>query len=271
MEVSRSGYYKYLRRDTCVKLGEQKLLIEVKLLSELSRDSYGSRRIAKGLQAQGYRIGRHAARTLMRKAGVTCKQRRRYCATTNSKHNLALAPNILNREFTVTVPNKVWLTDITYLWTLEGWLYIAAVLDLFSRRIVGWAMTSHMRETLVQEALQMALARRRPQSGLLHHSDRGGQYAGQAYQLDLKMAGITVSMSRKGDCWDNAVMERFWGSLKSERTNNVIYSTRQIAKAEVINYIEMFYNSKRMHSTLNYISPLQFENQFLLEKMSANT
>lgn len=271
MEVSRSGYYKYLRRDPYIKLGEQKLLIEVKLLAQSSRNSYGSRRIAKELQAQGYQISRYAARTLMRKAGVVCKQRRRYCVTTNSKHSLAVAPNILNRKFTIAIPNKVWVTDISYLWTLEGWLYIAAVLDLFSRRIVGWAMANHMKEVLVQDALLMALTRRQPPSGLLHHSDRGVQYAAQNYQQELKDAGITVSMSRKGNCWDNAVMERFWGSLKSERTNSRIYPTREIAKADVIDYFEMFYNSKRLHSTLNYLSPMQFENQFLLKNLSTIT
>jgi len=155
-----------------------------------------------------------------------------------------------------------------YLWTLEGWLYVAAVVDLFSRRVVGWSANSHMRESLVNDALQMALCRRRPKPGLLHHSDRGIQYASHQYQATLKAAGMTVSMSRKGNCWDNSVMERFWGSLKSERTDGITYTTREEAKADVINYIEIFYNSKRLHSTLGYLSPMQFENQFLLNEVS---
>jgi transposase InsO family protein len=272
MEVSRSGYYKYLKANLGQKYQlENKLLVEVKALSKESRSNYGSRMMAKNLQAKGYQIGRYAARTLMRKAGIECKQRRRYRVTTQSKHDFVVAKNVLNREFTVNTPNRVWLADITYLWTLEGWLYIAAILDLFSRCVVGWAMANHMRETLVNEALQMALGRRQPDQGLLHHSDRGVQYASDNYQSALRAAGITVSMSRKGNCWDNSVMERFFGSLKSERTDNTIYKTREEAKADIIDYIEMFYNSKRLHSTLNYATPMQFEKQFLLKNVSTFT
>lgn len=272
MKASRSGYYRYANAKPRVRKPlEMKRLVEVKALAAESQYSYGKRRIAKGLQAKGYAIGCYAARTLMRKAGIECKQRRRYRITTQSRHTLAVADNRLNRAFIVTLPNRVWVVDITYLWTLEGWLYIAAVLDLFSRRLVGWAMAAHMRETLVNEALQMALGRRQPKPGLLHHSDRGVQYASQNYQATLRDQGITVSMSRKGNCWDNAVMERFWGSLKSERTDGKIYLTREVAKADVIDYVEMFYNSKRLHSTLGYVSPMQFENQFLLNNLSTFT
>lgn len=238
---------------------ELKLLVEVKALDKLSRSSYGSRRIAKSLQANGYAVGRYQARTLMRKACVECKQRRRYRVTTQSRHSLPIANNVLNRHFSVAVPNRVWVADITYLWTNEGWLYIAGVLDLFSRRVVGWAIASHMRTELIGDALQMALGRRRPAFGLMHHSDRGSQYAGDDYQTMLKKSGIIVSMSRKGNCWDNAVMERFFGSLKSERTDQINYLTREEAKLDVIDYIEMFYNSRRLHSTLGYITPVQFE------------
>lgn len=272
MEVCRSGYYKYLQSKLCQRdILENKLVIEVKALAKESRNSYGSRMMAKHLQIKGYCVGRYAARTLMRKAGIECKQRRRYRITTQSNHEFVIAKNILNREFSVNAPNRIWLADITYLWTLEGWLYIAAILDLFSRRVVGWAMENHMRETLVNEALQMALGRRQPKQGLLHHSDRGVQYASDNYQSALSAAGITVSMSRKGNCWDNSVMERFFGSLKAERTNNTIYKTREEAKADIIDYIEMFYNSKRLHSTLNYVTPIQFENQFLLKNLSTFT
>lgn len=270
--MSRSGYYKYLQYKPSEKnMLENKLLVEVKALAQESQHSYGSRRMAKSLQMKGYSIGRHAARTLMRKAEIKCKQRRRYRITTQSQHRFAVANNVLNREFTVNAPNRVWLADITYLWTLEGWLYIAALLDLFSRRIIGWAMASHMRETLVNDALRMALGRRQPEQGLLHHSDRGVQYASVDYQSTLNAAGITVSMSRKGNCWDNAVMERFWGSLESERTDAKIYYTRASAKDDVINYFEMFYNCRRLHSSLGYVSPIQFEKQFLLKNMSTFT
>lgn len=272
MCVSRSGYYKYRDSLSSKQPENKRLLVEARVLSQESDNSYGSRRISKGLRAKGYPVGRYAARTLMREAGIMCKQRKPHrVITTQSNHGFAVAKNVLNREFTVNQPNQVWVTDITYLWTLEGWLYVAAVLDLFSRRIVGWAAEAHMREELAQEALQMALWRRQPGEGLLHHSDRGVQYAANQYQSMLKDAGITISMSRKGNCLDNSVMERFWGSLKSERTDDKIYVTREAAKIDVINYIEMFYNCKRLHSSLDYVSPMQFENKFLLNNVSTFT
>ena len=227
--------------------------------------------MSMALQSKGYAIGRCAARTLMRQAGIECKQRRRHRITTDSQHQRPVAENVLNRAFDVQKPNRVWVSDITYLWTMEGWLYIAAVLDLFSRRVVGWAVAHHMRETLVLDALSMALSRRRDTRDLLHHSDQGKQCASERYQTLLKACGITLSMSRKGNCWDNSVMERFWGSLKSERTDNQTYLTRTQAKADVIDYIEMFYNSRRLHSYLGYVSPMKFEQQFLLKNMSTFT
>lgn len=268
LKVSRSGYYKYLTQTGSKKGQKEKLLIEVRALAAESKNSYGSRQMAKQLQSKGYSIGRYAARSLMRSAGIECKQRRRYRVTTQSRHQLPIAENVLNRQFKVAKPNQSWVTDITYLWTSEGWLYLAAVLDLFSRRIVGWALDRQMKESLVNDALQMALGRRQPGVGLLHHSDQGKQYAARDYQQTLKAAGITVSMSRKGNCWDNAVMERFWGSLKSERTDGKTYLTREEAKADIIHYIEMFYNCKRLHSTLGYMTPMQFEKQFLLNNVS---
>lgn len=272
MRVSRSGYYRYVKAQPSKRQQQQaREVMEVKALAAESRYSYGRRRMAKCLQAKGYAIGDYAARTLMRKAGVVCQQRRRHRVTTQSGHGLAVAENLLNRAFNLKAPNRAWVADITYLWTQEGWLYIAAVVDLFSRRVVGWAMAEHMRETLVTDALQMALGRRRPQAGLLHHSDQGAQYASASYQALLREAGITVSMSRKGNCWDNAVMERFWGSLKSECTDKQRYATRHAAKVDVIHYIEMFYNSKRLHSTLGYLSPVAFEKRFLLKNMSTFT
>jgi putative transposase len=272
MQVNRSGYYRHLSgKGDQPSATETRLLLEVKRIAQETRYSYGSRRMAKQLTAQGNPVGRYAARTLMRQAGIECRQRRRYQITTQSQHSLAVAENVLNREFSVAEPNRAWTTDITYLWTLEGWLYIAGVMDLFSRRVVGWAIAEHMRGTLVQEALQMAIGRRQPSQGLLHHSDRGVQYASHDYQGLLFAAGMKVSMSRRGNCWDNAAMERLWGSVKSERTDDQIYHTRKEAKADVIDYLEMFYNSKRLHSTLGYMSPMQFENQFLSKKVSTST
>lgn len=257
MQVSRSGYYRFSKHG--YQLEATQLIVEVKALAKLSRNSYGSRQIAKNLTAKGYPVGRYRARSLMRQAGVECQQRRRYRVTTDSRHRLPVAENVLNRDFTAQQVNQKWVVDLTYLWTQEGWLYLAAVLDIFSRRVVGWALAEHMREELVEDALRMAIGRRCPPKGLLHHSDRGIQYASYAYQACMKETGMVMSMSRKGNCWDNSVMERFFGSLKSERTDHVIYHSREEAKADVIDYIEMFYNSQRLHSSLGYVTPLQFE------------
>lgn len=264
MEVNRSGYYRYIKQITSTKesdIATTKMIIEMKVLHKKTRQSYGSRRMSREMQNKGYKAGRYKIRRVMRENSIECKQRRRYKVTTMSQHSLPIAQNKLDRNFTVFEPNKVWVADITYLWTLEGWLYIAAVVDLFSRRVVGWAMASTMHTELIANALMMAIGRRQPSADLMHHSDRGSQYASQYYQELLKESGITVSMSRKGNCWDNAVMERFFGSLKSERTDGITYLTRQQARNDVIEYIEMFYNADRLHSTLGYVSPVVFEKQ----------
>ncbi len=263
MEVARSGYYQYLQnKNKSTTDREIKLTFELKVLHKNSRGSYGSRRMAKALSAQGHKIGRYKARRLMRQNGISCKQRRRYTVTTQSDHALMVADNLLNRNFYIEHPNLKWVADITYLWTAEGWLYIAAVLDLFSRRVVGWAMSDNMRADLVENAFVMATIRRQPDNGILHHSDRGIQYASQQYQQILQRAEAVVSMSRKGNCWDNAVMERFFGTLKSERTDGKNYATRAEAKSDVIDFIEMFYNTQRLHSTLNYMSPVDYEARY---------
>ena len=274
MKVIRSGYYRYLRGPARrTQNADMRLLVEVKALHNQSGKSYGSRRLSKALQAHGYNVGRYRARTLMHKANIECKQRRRFRVTTQSNHALAVADNKLNREFAVNMPNRAWVADITYLWTQEGWLYVAVVLDLFSRRVIGWALADHMREELASEALSMAITKRHPCSQLMHHSDRGVQYASFGYQELLSKAGAIISMSRKGNCWDNAVMERFFGSLKTERTDGKNYLSRTQAKIDVIDYIERFYNSCRLHSTLNYVSPMQYEkaNQSLFNKVSTFT
>jgi transposase InsO family protein len=202
----------------------------------------------------------------MRLAGIAVKQKRKFKATTDSKHKLPVAPNLLNREFEVSTPNKVWVSDITYIWTAQGWLYLAIVLDLFSRQIVGWAMSNRINRKLVTSALLMAIGQRRPKPGLIFHADRGSQYCSGDFQALLKTHRITCSMSRKGDCWDNAVAESFFASLKTERVFFKKYRTRNKARQDIINYIEMFYNSKRLHSYLGYLSPRMFEKMQALEK-----
>jgi putative transposase len=262
LEVSRSGFYAYVQRQAAPRIDrdEVALLARVQAIHAETRQSYGSRRMAKQLQADGFAVGRYKARRLMRQAGVAVRRpQQRHPGTTDSRHRHAVAPNLLARQFDVAQPDQVWAGDITYLWTAEGWLYLAVLLDLYSRKVVGWAMSQHVDAALVQEALRMALGRRQPAAGLLHHSDRGSQYACQAYQGLLAHAGVRCSMSRKGDCLDNAVAERFFGSLKQEWTAHSQYATRQEARADVIDYIEMFYNSTRQHSYLGYISPNEYE------------
>jgi putative transposase len=261
LDVSRSGFYAYAQRQAASRRDQDEvaLLARVRAIHTATRQSYGSRRMAKQLQAEGVPVGRYKARRLMQAAGVAVRHRKRCPVTTDSRHGYAVAPNLLARQFDVEQCDTVWAGDITYLWTAEGWLYLAAVLDLHSRKVVGWAMSSRIDAALVQEALRMALGRRGPAPGLMHHSDRGSQYACGAYQELLAAHGIRCSMSRKGDCLDNAVVERFFGSLKRERTALGHYVTRQEARDEVIDYIEMFYNSTRLHSSLGYVSPNDFE------------
>lgn len=264
MEVSRSWYYDYKkeRLNKREHPEELELIIKIKEWDKKTCSSYGSRRISKALKAQGHKVGRYKARNLMKKADVLCKQRRKYKKTTTSHSHLWAAENKLNRQFKVDAPNHTWVCDITYFWTSEGWLFLAAVLDLFSRKIVGWSIAEEMRTELVSNALSMAMRRRNPKAGLVHHSDRGCQYSSHEYQSYLKEQGILVSMSRKGNCWDNSVMERFFGSLKSERIHLKGYRTRDQTKSDIIDYIEMFYNSKRLHSYLGYKSPIQFEEEY---------
>ena len=261
LQVSRSGFYAYVQRRATPRIAgdEVALLVRVQAIHAQTGRSYGSRRMAKQLQSEGYAIGRFKARRLMRQAGIAVRPAKHYTVTTDSRHADPIAPNLLARQFDVEQPNQVWAGDMTYVWTAEGWLYVAVLLDLYSRKVVGWAMSSHLSADLVQNALGMALGRRRPAVGLMHHSDRGIQYACHAYQYLLTIHGLRCSMSRKGDCLDNAVVERFFGSLKRERTAHRQYATRQEARDDVIEYIEMFYNSTRKHSYLGYVSPNEYE------------
>lgn len=205
----------------------------------------------------------------MRRAGLTVKVKRKFRLTTDSKHGLPIAENLLDRQFEQKAPNTAWVSDITYIWTDEGWMYLATTMDLFSRKIVGWAMDDHMRTDLVTRALQMAIEKRRPAPGLIHHSDRGSQYASKEFRKLLKKHGILPSMSRKGDCWDNAVMESFYRSLKVERVHRDRYKDHRQARTAVFEYIEAFYNTVRMHSTLGYQSPNEFEAKHFTEVSAA--
>ena len=261
MEVSRSQFYNYLgnlkRLDDP---SEVALKVRVTAIFKEHRDQYGSRRILKQLKNEGYQIGRYKVRRLMRELGLRAKAPKRYKVTTDSRHSFPVAPNILKRKFDVDKPNTFWTADITYVWTLEGWLYLAVVFDLYSRQIVGWAMDKRMKKQLTLDALAMAYWRRKPPSGLLHHSDRGSQYACHDYRKRLNQYGMVASMSRKGNCWDNAPTERFFRSLKSERLSDYRFVKRQSAEMQVLDYIS-YYNSIRLHSTLGYKTPFDYEKE----------
>ena len=259
--ITRSDYYAYQRKikEKPDDPYHRELIEAVKEIAEASDYTYGSRRMKKALNALSYPVSRNKARKLMKEAGVEAKQRKKYKVTTNSKHKQPVFDNVLKRQFDVNRPDQAYVGDITYVWTQEGWLYLAVVIDLFSRKVVGWSMGSRMKSQLVCDALRMAIWQRRPKAGLIVHSDRGSQYASKAYRRLLKSQGFIGSMSRKGDCWDNAVVESFFGSLKQERVQWRHYQTRHEAQQDVLNYISMFYNSHRLHSYLGYKSPSQYE------------
>ena len=266
MEVSRSGFYDYLCAWHHPDPDPDQAALESRIreIFTASRKTYGSRRVLKQLKSEGYTIGRYRVRSLMRKLGLKARTPKRYKVTTDSNHKHPIAPNLLNRQFDVDTPNRVWTTDITYVWTLEGWLYLAVVMDLFSRQIVGWAMNKRMKAQLVLDALAMAYWRRKPSAGLLHHSDRGSQYACGQYRDQLENYQMTPSMSRKGDCWDNAPTERFFRSLKSERLAYCRFASRAAAEMEILEYVT-FYNAYRLHSTIGYMSPMECEKKYLLK------
>ena len=271
LDVSRNGYYHYekVTRKKALDSEHLEMLEWIKLLGEKTNYSYGSRRMKKALNALSYPVSRNKARKLMQEAGVKVRRHKKYKATTNSKHKLPIFDNVLARQFDVAQVDQVYVSDITYVWTKEGWLYLAVVIDLCSRKVVGWSMDSRMKAKLVCDALQMALWQRRPEAGLIHHSDRGSQYASHKFRkllTDNKMVG---SMSRKGNCWDNAVAESFFASLKKERVQLTDYRTRQEARQDILDYISMFYNSYRLHSTLGYLCPNDYEKQLTKMKKVA--
>lgn len=261
LQVSRSGYYAWCGRSVNGRRRRRDALaVRIRATHQEHRGRYGSPRIHKALRAEGESVSENTVAKIMREEQIRGKIKRKFVPrTTDSVHDHPVAANVLDRQFEATAPNRVWLSDITYIWTDEGWLYLAGVLDLFSRKIVGFSMADHLRSELAGDALSMALRRRQPGSGLLHHSDRGVQYASDEYQGLLARQKIQVSMSGKGNCYDNAVMESFWATLKTELVHHEHYATRDQARQSIVEYIEMFYNRKRLHSSLGYLSPEAFE------------
>jgi putative transposase len=266
--VSVAGYQAYRARQAGQgvpgRLSEAALLVHIKAIHAESRGGYGWPRIWRELHARGLRVGKQRVQTLMQRHGIRAKGRRRFKVTTDSRHDLPIAPNLLNREFSVAEPDKVWAGDITYIATDEGWLFLAVVIDLFSRQVVGWSLRADMSREIVLDALRMAWFKRHPsrQAGLIFHSDRGSQYASQDFRDVLAEYGITASMSRRGNCWDNACSETLFGSLKVERLHGQRFETRRQAKDEVIAWL-LWYNQTRLHSTLAYVSPVRFEQDWL--------
>lgn len=262
MRVSSSGYYSWRNRGKSKREKEySRLFPVVRSIHKEVRRSYGARRMSVELQERGFACGRHKASTVMKLAGVEAKTKKKFKITTDSRHALPISPNRLNRDFRIAKQNRAWCSDITYVWTSEGWLYLAVVIDLFSRKVVGWSLKDRMTKELVENAFLMAKGNRLPTHELIFHSDRGSQYCSKRFLQLLKSHNALSSMSRKGNCWDNAVAESFFASLKKERVHNAYYKTRKEAKDDIIDYIVMFYNPKRKHSTLEYLSPMMFEQQ----------
>lgn len=262
LKVSRSGYYEWLKRGESLRKKNDRELAElIRTIFEQNKRRYGSPRIYDEIRDRGIRCSRKRVARLMREMGLKARHKRKFKETTNSKHDYPVAPNLLNRQFKTDAPNQVWVADITYIRTFEGWLYLAAVMDLYSRKIVGWAMSERMTSDLAISALKMAIKRRKPRKGLMHHSDRGVQYASNPYQHVLREHDMICSMSRKGNCWDNSPMESFFSTLKTECIQDKVYLARVLAKREIFEYIEIDYNRKRRHSSIGSMSPEIFENR----------
>jgi len=268
LKVSRSGYYYWLKHPISQrKIKDMQLKQKIKQIYQKSHKRYGSPRIYQQLLREGYAIGKKRVERLMRELAIQAVAKRKYRATTDSKHAKPVAENHLNRDFTPEKPNNSWVADITYIWTAEGWLYLATIMDLYSRRIIGWSLRNRLTKELVIAALDMALKQRNFSADLLLHSDRGSQYASELYQLLLLKNGILCSMSGKGNCWDNAVMESFYRTLKVELIYQHKYETRRQAQSDIFEYIEIFYNRERLHSSLGYYTPEEYE-KLMLTKLS---
>ncbi len=268
--VSPSGYYAWARRPASVRAHrDEELGARVRAAHAASKGRYGSPRVHAELCANGEKVGRKRVARLMKAANLAGRKRRKFRSTTDSNHAFPIAPNVLERDFTATAPNEVWVTDITSIWTREGWLYLAAILDLFSRRVVGWATSANIDRHLALSALELALRERRPREGLVHHSDRGSTYASSDYRDALDAHGLECSMSRKGDCWDNAVAESFFASLKREVEEIDQVGSRAQGNALIGEYIDRFYNLQRRHSTIAYRSPVEFELMYYVQSRAA--
>jgi transposase InsO family protein len=260
LAVSISGYRAWASggKPDRTRLSEPQAVSLIKSIHAEVKAAYGSRRMHRELRGRGHRIGLRRVERLMSVNGIRARHKRRFKATTDSKHSMPVAPNLLARNFTPEAPNRVWTGDITYIETGEGWLYLAIVLDLFNREVVGWSIKPRMTADIVTDALTMAWFRRKPAEGVIFHSDRGSQYASQVMTAKLGEYGMKASMSRKGNCWDNAPTESFFNSLKNERVHGTAYASRRDAQTDLFQYIEVFYNRSRRHSTLGYASPVQF-------------
>lgn len=260
MGVSQSGYFSWKDRAASRRQRDDLVMLaHMRTAWSLSNETYGSPRMTRELQDQGFDVGRRRIARLMRENAMHARQKRRFKKTTDSHHAFPVAPNIIAQDFSATGPNQKWGADISYIWTKEGWLYLAVVIDLFARRVVGWAASDRLHRRLALQALEKALTMRRPPKGLIHHSDRGSQYCSHDYQAKLKANGIAISMSGKGNCYDNAMVETFFKTLKSERIWRTVFQTRRDAEIAIARYIDGFYNPIRRHSSLDYLSPAQFE------------
>lgn len=275
LDVSPSGYHQRGQRAAAggnrahaARISDDTLLTHIRAVHAQVKGEYGWPRMTKELIARGMRVGKERVRKLMKQHGIRARHKRKFIATTNSNHNLPVAANLLERNFTASAPNQVWTSDITYCATAEGWVYLAVIIDLFSRQVVGWSMQPHMKAELVTDALRMAWFRRRPPPGLIMHSDRGSQYCSGLFQDTLKAYGMRSSMSRRGDCWDNAPAESLWGSLKVARLHGIHFATRRTAMDEIGDWLG-FYNAHRLHSTLGYVSPIAFEKTWLATQRAA--
>ena len=263
LDVSPSGFYDWLKRGPSARAqADARLKIAIKVAHQRSRETYGTRRLQPELAADGFIAGRDRIARLRRAMGLFCKQKRAFKTTTNSKHHYPVAYNLLKQTFNPTAPNQIWVTDITYIDTQEGWLYLAGIKDVFTCEITGYAMANRMTQNLTSKALWNAVAHKRPPNGLIHHSDRGSQYCAYHYRKLLDQFGIKASMSRRRNCYDNAPIESFWGSLKNELVHHRQYATRTEAQASIREYIEVFYNRQRRHSRLGYLSPAAFTKKF---------
>jgi transposase InsO family protein len=270
LQVSKSGYYKWLNRKPSKRIQEEgRLEVEIRAAHKRTRETCGPERLQHDLKEQGVKVGICRIRRIRKKLGIRCKQKRKFKATTDSKHTLPVAENLLNQQFEVTRPNEAWLSDITYIPTEEGWLYLAGHKDLFTGEIVGYAMGNRITKNLVSQSLFRAVAAKRPGPGLIHHSDRGSQYCAHEYRRLVGQFKMRASMSRKGDCYDNAPMESFWGTLKTELVHHSRYKTREQAIREITEYIEVFYNRQRRQARLGYLSPAIYERQFYATQVAA--